>query len=173
MDREKLKMQLEKYHRQSYLWALSCCSHDPVAAEDVLQTVYLKLLEGRARFAGKSQFKTWLFGVIRNTAADARRRKWLRQLKLVQYRERVDRVEVQDISGEPNEPSALALFFRRALTMLPQRQREILELVFYHNLTIAESAEIMGISLGSARTHYDRAKKRIRSIMEKTKVNDG
>jgi len=39
---------------------------------------YLKILEGRARHAGGSAFKTWLFGVIRMTAREQRRRAWLR-----------------------------------------------------------------------------------------------
>jgi DNA-directed RNA polymerase specialized sigma24 family protein len=35
----------------------------------------------------------------------------------------------------------------------------VLQLVFYHGMTIEEAAEVMHISLGSARTHYDRGKK--------------
>jgi RNA polymerase sigma-70 factor, ECF subfamily len=48
----------------------------------VLQTVYLKVLMGKARYNGKSSFKTWLFAVIRRTAADERRRQLLRRLSL-------------------------------------------------------------------------------------------
>ena len=47
---------------------------EAVWAEDVLQTSYLKILDGRARFGGRSSFKTFLFGVIRHTAAEDRRR---------------------------------------------------------------------------------------------------
>ncbi len=48
MDELELKTHLEENHSKSFVWAMSCCSQDPLEAEDILQTVYLKILEGRA-----------------------------------------------------------------------------------------------------------------------------
>ena len=85
MDDAEMRRQLEQQHFASYGWALSCCARDATQAEDVLQTVYLKVLDGRARYDGRAAFTTWLFSLIRNTAADERRRYCLRQLKLAAF----------------------------------------------------------------------------------------
>ena len=83
MEDSEIRALLEMNHQASYGWALGCCRRDPAEAESVLQAVYLKVLEGRARFEGRSSFKTWLFAVIRKTALDERRRSMLRGLRLV------------------------------------------------------------------------------------------
>ena len=166
MDNAQLRANLERHHNESFGWALVCCAHNRSEAESVLQVVYLKVLEGKARFDGNSSFRTWLFAVIRRTAADERRRHWLRGFGLSKY---FARSEATTASNPPDEDiyrSQVQQLFRRALAELPARQREILQLVFYHDLSLAEAAEVMGISLGSARTHYDRGKQRLRALMK-------
>jgi RNA polymerase sigma factor (sigma-70 family) len=89
MEPVELRAQLEKYHCEGFGWALSCCNHNRAEAEDVLQAVYLKALEGKARFDGRAAFKTWLFAVIRKTAIDGRRRRMPRGFLLLQHESRV------------------------------------------------------------------------------------
>ncbi len=165
MDISDLRDHLARHHRESYGWALTCCSRNPVEAEDVLQTVYLKVLEGKARYDGRATFKTWLFSVIRNTAADARRRHVLHTLRLVAYKEGIGAASPEEGPDESVAWSHAQTMFQRALAVLSKRQREVLHLVFYHNLTLQEAADVMRISLGSVRTHYDRGKKRLRQSM--------
>ena len=168
LSRQELEGELERHHADCHGWALGCCTWDRSEADDVLQTSYLKVLDGRAAFDGRSSFRTWLFAVIRRTAAEHRRRRLLRQLWPL-------RAALDGAAGEPADPAldpADALGrqestdrLRSALLALPRRQRELLHLVFYPELSIREAAGVIGISIGSARTHYERGKSRMRALL--------
>jgi RNA polymerase sigma-70 factor (ECF subfamily) len=54
----------------------------------------------------------------------------------------------------------------QALERLSRRQREVLLLVFYHEYTIEEAAAVLEIGVGSARTHYERGKARLRELLK-------
>lgn len=83
MDIQDFKAELERLHPASFGWALGCCRYDQTEAEDVLQMVYLKILQGRAVYRGESKLQTWLFAVIRKTAISERRKQLLRSLKSI------------------------------------------------------------------------------------------
>jgi RNA polymerase sigma-70 factor (ECF subfamily) len=170
MEIEELKAVLEQHHASSFGWAMACCRRDPAEAEDVLQIVYLKVLEGKARFNGTASFKTWLFAVIRKTASDQRRKNLLRALTMLRAAERGTSAARPEYPDESAYRGEIQSMFRRALVRLPGRQREALELVFYHELNIQEAAAVMGVSLGSARTHYERGKKRLRQLLEESEA---
>ena len=131
----------------------------------MLQTVYLKVLDGRARFDGRSSARTWLFAVIRRTAAERRRRQWLLDLVPIRL------LQLQPEPALAPDPESLAGAseaseqLRAALLELSARQRELLHLVFYQDLSIEDAAAIIGISVGSARTHYHRGKARLRHLL--------
>ena len=156
LDDAGLRHALEAHHAESFGWALSCCRRRRDEAENVLQMVYLKVLSGKAAFHGKSSFKTWLFAVIRQTAAHERRMDLLRSLRLTQLPRKA--LDEKPAAEQPGVEMGL----KEALAKLPARQREVLQLVFYHDLSIIEAAKVMGVGIGSARTHYERAKKQMR-----------
>jgi RNA polymerase sigma-70 factor (ECF subfamily) len=160
MNREEMEAELERLHRASYAWSLSCCRGDREEAEDVLQESYLKTLDGRARFAGSSSFKTFLFGVVRRTAAERRRIAWLHRLRLAAWRKGNAQAQPPSTGAETRSST-----LESALERLAARQREVLDLVFGHDMTVDEAARALGISAGTARVHYDRGKKRLRQAL--------
>lgn len=158
MDRPELERELERLHAESWGWALACAGRDRALAEDALQNAYLRVLSGHARFDRRSTFKSWLFGVIRMTAMQELRRtsRWRERSADVGAVDTPDPSPGADAAAEENERAAALVVAMQALS---PRQREVLQLVFYHGMTIEEAAGVMRISLGSARTHYERGKK--------------
>jgi len=174
IDIAELKEELEKLHSASFGWALSCCRRDYAEAEEVLQTVYLKILEGKARYRGESSLKTWLFAVIRKTAIGEYRKRLVRSLVFLGSSERQGTgVSPADAPTTLLEKSELQKQFRVALAKLPARQREALHLVFYEDLSLSEAANVMGVSIGSARQHYERGKKHLREWLSYTETENG
>jgi RNA polymerase sigma factor (sigma-70 family) len=156
MDRAELERELERLHAASFGWALGCCGRNHDEAQEVLQTVYVKVLDGKARFGGRSSLKTWLFAVIRHTALAHRRTRWIRSLALL-------RMPPPDPVVQQHSDDTKRLV--AALRRLARRQREVLELVFYHDMTIEEAGQALQISVGSARVHYTRGKKRLEALL--------
>jgi RNA polymerase sigma factor (sigma-70 family) len=174
MDISELQAELEKLHGASFGWALSCCRRDRAEAEEVLQTVYLKILEGKARYRVESNLRTWLFAVIRKTAITEHRKRLLRALKSLAASKPTH--EGNSFAAEPAaafERSETQKQFQTALKGLPARQREVLHLVFYEDLSLREAADVMRVSIGSARQHYERGKKHLRLSLNREELDYG
>jgi RNA polymerase sigma-70 factor (ECF subfamily) len=156
-----MRQQLAALHEQAWRWSLACCNHDREQSMEVLHDVYVKLLEGRATFNGQSTFKTWLFGVIRMSARNHRRKARFAALFFLPLEDEANAAA----DPQPHADSGCRKAIENALAALSRRQSEITRLVFFHDLTIEEAATVQGISVGSARQHYARAKDRLRAIL--------
>ena len=173
MEISEVKAELEKHHSSGFGWAMSCCGRDPSEAEDVMQAVYLKILDGRARYAGESSFKTWLFAVIRKTAASERRKNFLRKLLLNAGAERLPQAPRTEDPAQALERCETQARFQQALAQLPRRQQQTLHLVFYEELSLQDTAAVIGISVGAVRQHYGRGKTKLRYLLRESEGNYG
>ena len=151
---------LEAMHGQVYGWTLSRCGFDHAAAEDLMQQAYVELLSGNARFNNKSSLRTFVFAVVQNLARSRFRRLTKRLRLLKQHAE----LSKDDAFAAPELNQDAAVW--SAVKALPARQRDIIELVFCRELTIEEAAQVMGVTIGTGRAHYDRAKKTLRARLE-------
>ncbi len=126
---------------------------------------YLKILTGKARYDGRSSPRTWLFAVIRKTAAEHRRARWRDALRLTRWWR--GRTEPSHERGPDHAlvGSERATLLHAALGRLSRRQREVLHLVFYQGLTVESAAEVLGLAPGTARLHYERGKSRLRRLL--------
>lgn len=149
---------LAAIHGQVFGWALSRCGFDQEAAEDLVQQAYVELLSGKARFDNRSSLKTFVFSVVQNLAKN-RFRRIAARLRLV------DRYQPDDDFVAPAESTETGKIWN-AVRELPARQRDIVELVFCRDLTIEQASQVMGVSTGTGRVHYDRAKKSLREKLQ-------
>ncbi|MBP6784111.1 MAG: RNA polymerase sigma factor [Verrucomicrobiales bacterium] len=169
---DTLVRSLESLHTDAFGWALHCCDGAHAEAADVLQNAYLKVLQEKVIFRDRSVLKTWWFGVIRLTAKEEQRRLRFREslpgklLQLCVFENETTSLELNSRLEFDESASQL----RDCLAQLPARQAEVLHLVFYQDLSLSEAATIMGVSIGSARTHYDRAKSRLRTLLASTEL---
>ena len=169
MSDHSLEARLKAHHEAAFQWALFCCGGAREDAEEALQEAYLRALDGRACFAGRARFQTWLFALIRRVASEQRRQLYRRVYRWCQRR------ETQPAALEPSPERRYldgerAALLDRALGRLSARQRSLIELVCYHEHTLREAAEILSIPIGTARTHYARGKAHLATILTREEL---
>jgi RNA polymerase sigma-70 factor (ECF subfamily) len=123
----------------------------------------LKILEGKAKLNDASKAKPWLFSIIRYTAIDELRKAG-KLIALDENQELIDLPEEVDYTD-----------YDAIIKLLPSMQQQVILMVFYHQMTVEQSAEVLQIQLGTARTHYARGKKKLKELILKsqTEANHG
>ena len=159
---------LEALHSQLYGWALSRCGYNETEAWDLMQQAYVEVLSGRARFDNKSSLKTFVFGIVQNLAR-SRFRQMAVRLRLIKTYASPDEDHKDRKDYADHSESELIW---KAVESLPQRQRDITELVFCRELTIEAASQVMGVTVGTGRVHYARAKKSLAKALAELKQKE-
>lgn len=164
---------LEMLHGDAFGWAKSCCNYQKEEAKEVVQIAYMRILSGKAQFKiQQASLKTWLFGVIFNIAREQRKKNKRNQIGFFDHfnlkNENSDNLpqNSEEIAFDQEQNKEIY----QAIKSLSQRQQEIIELVFYRDLTIEEAAQVTHLSVGTARTHYARAKSELSKILKDTRI---
>lgn len=163
-----LETALADLHTASFGWALACCGANRAEAEEVLQTAYVRVLDGKALFGERSSTKTWFFGVVRKVALEQRRRRAVRGAAFARWILGLPAPEPAETPDDRTEGAAERDRIRQALSRLSRRQREVLHLVFYQDLTLEQAAEVLRMPIGTVRTHYKRGKTRLHALLTET-----
>lgn len=145
----------------------------PNEAEDLAQEVFLKVGRGLADFRGESEIRTWIYRIARNAAIDRLRSRSAGEDRLGGYPVADDSVGEGDIfdrleSPLPSVERILAdkethRCLRSHLGLLPAPYREILDLSEWAELTNAEIAEKLAVSLDTVKIRLHRARKRLKA----------
>jgi RNA polymerase sigma-70 factor, ECF subfamily len=129
------------------------------AADDLAQESLASAWKARASFQPGTNMKAWLFMIQRNAFYSAHRRKW----RKVDWDEpAMERVLVTDAS---QQASVELTDLKRAMTLLPDEQREALILVGAGGFSYHEAASICGCAVGTMKSRVSRGRQTITSIM--------
>lgn len=134
-------------------------------AEDLFQEAFSKVHAKRETFRDGAKFKPWLFTIATRMAIDLLRKRQRQPLSVSLDDEDVSDGIQRDVLDDAPDPGAecarkeVKEQVRKAVEMLPERQRAALLLSYYQGLTYPEVAKAMDCSLGTVKTHMSRALK--------------
>jgi len=151
-------------HRSPIVRLVTRYVKDAEEARDVTQSVFLRVFENLGRFQGTSTFRTWLHRVAINVALNHRASgraatPWLELEDDMAFTRSLGttRVVAADLSRK----------VQARLAELPPKQRLVVELRLYQDLSFAEIAAIAGSSENAAKVNYQHAVKRLRELAPK------
>ncbi len=121
-------------------------TRDRLLIEDVIQDLFLNLLERRDKLSAPASVKNYLFKSLRNNLIRAVRTKNEDFPLSDQYDELTDFGNIETLLVSMDESEELSTKIGQYFTHLTKRQKEVLFLRYYENRTNEEIAEIMGIN---------------------------
>jgi RNA polymerase sigma-70 factor (ECF subfamily) len=131
---------------------------DRSAAEDVAQEAFLRAYTGLSRFRGDSSLRTWFYRILIREAQRHRRWQAVRKVWSTSSLSEAELPEPPRAVGD----TALRGRLIAALERLTRRQREALVFVHLEQFTVNETAELLGTSPGTVKTHLHRALRALR-----------
>lgn len=135
-----------------------------MTAEDVVIQTYTVAWQKASAFKGTSRLTTWLIGIARNIAF----KEFRKNKPHVPFDEAYTAVD--DSSYREPERQDRKEKMKQVLQTLPPKQREVLELVFYQDLTYPEVSEIVGIPVNTVKTRVFHAKKAMKEKLRKLDI---
>jgi RNA polymerase sigma-70 factor (ECF subfamily) len=139
----------------------------PALAEDLISEVFLEVWRRAGTFEGRARVSTWILSIARFKALGA-----LRQLPREELNDEV-MAQIEDPADDPEtrlEKNDRAGRLRACLTRLSPEHRELIDLVYYHEKSIAEVSEIVGIPQGTVKTRMFAARKKLAQFLSETEV---
>jgi len=141
----------------AYLQAVLCSKHD---AEDVLQTVFVRIVRKRHRLAGAHRLDAYVYRIARNEA-----------FRLIGRRKKGRTVEAVNeswliVPEDRRQPNDLAEQLQAALARLPQPQREVIVMKIYRQKTFLEISGLLGLSQNTVASRYRYGMEKLRTLLE-------
>ncbi len=134
---------------------------DENKAEDVVSEVFFDVWRQAGRFEGRSKVSTWILAIARYKAITALRQR---------QDDALDEEALKTVADDSDDPQAalekkdIGVVLRACLQQLSPEHREILDLVYYHEKSVDEAAEIVGVPPNTVKTRMFYARKRVSEL---------
>lgn len=141
--------------------------NDAAEAEDAVQDALYNAWRALPRFRGEAKFSTWLYRIVWRQCVDRSRR--VKPLALDEDMVQID--QRHDPAGR-FETAETRSEIEQALRRLSMPYRTVLTLFYIEDLPIKEIAEIVGLPVGTVKTHLHRARKELRKQLQPAAAAD-
>ena len=160
-DKDAMQVLFARHNVRVFRFLLRIVDND-ATAEDLVSEVFIDVWRHAGQFEARSQVTTWLLGIARHKALSALRRRSTEELDddVIGFIE--DPADNPEVAVQKHETSAILL---DCLRQLSPAHREIIDLVYYHDRTIDDVAEIIGVPQNTVKTRMFYARKRIAELM--------
>jgi RNA polymerase sigma-70 factor (ECF subfamily) len=158
-----------RHHVRVYRFVLRLVSN-PTVAEDLISEVFLDVWRQADRFEGRSTVSTWMLAIARFKALSALRKKPDEELDEKVTESIEDASDNPEVALEKKDTSAV---LRQCLEKLSPEHREIIDLVYYHERSVEEVAEIVKIPENTVKTRMFYARKKLAELLQAAGVERG
>ena len=168
-DRLAMQVLFARHHVRVFRFVLRLVREE-ATAEDLISEVFLDVWRQASRFEGRAAVSTWLLAIARFKALSALRRKPELELDEEAAGAIEDTADTPDVTLEKKDKSEI---IRQCLTGLSAEHREIIDLVYYHEKSVEEVAEIVGIPENTVKTRMFYARKKLGELLKARGVERG
>jgi RNA polymerase sigma-70 factor, ECF subfamily len=168
-DRLAMQVLYARYHVRVFRFVVRMV-RDEAVAEDLISEVFLDVWRQAGRFEGRSTVSTWMLAIARFKALSALRRRLDGELDEETASAIEDPTDDPEIALEKRDKSAM---IRKCLVGLSAEHREIIDLVYYHEKSVGEVAEIVGIPENTVKTRMFYARKRLAELLKAAGIERG
>jgi RNA polymerase sigma-70 factor (ECF subfamily) len=168
-DRLAMQVLYGRHHVRVFRFGLRLVRDEQVA-EDLISEVFLDVWRQAGKFEGRSAVSTWLLAITRFKALSA-----LRKRKDAELDEEAA-AAIEDPSDDPEvaaQKKDTGKVLRECLAALTPDHREIIDLVYYHEKSVEEVAEIVGIPENTVKTRMFYARKKLAELLKAAGVERG
>ncbi|MGB0086817.1 MAG: sigma-70 family RNA polymerase sigma factor [Rhodomicrobiaceae bacterium] len=168
-DQTAMSALYARHHVRLYRYLVRLTRNEPVA-EELMNEVFLETWRKAASFEGRSAVSTWLLSIAHNRAISVLRRKAEVPLDDAMAVQLADDDDTPDVTLQKRS-KAEAL--RACMERLSVDHREIIDLVYYHDKSVSEAAEIVGIPENTVKTRMFYARKKLGELMQEAGLDRG